>query len=185
MATIRKHRNKWQAQVRRSGYPANTRTFIKKADAQAWARKLEQQIDSGGMMVDQHALKNMSVGDLLVRYRDTVTPAKRSARMERYKIGIFLSHPIAAHALHSFTPLAVTRYRDERLKQVKSGTVRRELTVLRHCMEIARKEWGLPLPANPVAQITMPKDSVPRNRRPSLEEIDSLLIECRKGRLVM
>lgn len=37
MASIRKHRNKWQAQIRRSGYPARVRSFMQKADAQARA----------------------------------------------------------------------------------------------------------------------------------------------------
>lgn len=46
-------------------------------------------------MVDQRALKVMTVGDLLVRYRYTITPAKRGAGMERYKVDAFLSHPIS------------------------------------------------------------------------------------------
>jgi integrase len=182
MASIRKHRNKWQAQVRRTGYPALVRSFIHKADAQAWARRSEQRIDSGDLMVDQRALKVMTVGDLLVRYKNTITPTKRGAGMERYKVDAFLSHPIAASTLRSFTPLVVASYRDERLRQVKPGTVRRELSVLHHCIEIARKEWGLPLPVNPVGRITLPKTSEPRNRRPTLDEIDNLLSGCRQCR---
>ena len=50
----------------------------------------------------------------------------------------------------------ITRYRDERLRLVKEGTVHRELSVLRHYFEMARKEWGTPLKTNPVAQISVP-----------------------------
>ena len=185
MASIRKHRNKWQAQVRRSGYPALVRSFNQKADAQAWARKSEQQIDSGDLMVDQRVLKVMTVRDLLVRYRDTITPAKRGAEKERYRIDAFLSHPFASCTLRSLTPLVLANYRDERLQHVKTGTVRRELSVLNHCIEIARKEWGIPLPVNPVSRISMPKPSEPRNRRPTAEELEALLSECKQRRLML
>lgn len=185
MASIRKHRNKWQAQVRRSGYPALVRSFIQKADAQAWARKTERQIDTGDLMADQRVLKVMTVRDLLVRYRDTITPTKRGAEKERYKIDAFLSQPFSTCTLRALTPLVLANYRDERLKHVKAGTVRRELSVLHHCIEIARKEWGIPIPANPVSRITMPKPSEPRNRRPTAEELHALLSVCNQRQLML
>jgi integrase len=76
----------------------------------------------------------------------------------------------------------VARYRDDRLKLVKSGTVRRELSVLHHCLEIARKEWGFPFPGNPVGQIGLPQPSKPRDRRPTPEELDRLLSGCDRRR---
>jgi hypothetical protein len=177
MASIRKHRGKWQAQIRRSGFPHLSRSFINKSDAQVWARKAERQIDNGDLRVDQRSLNGLTVRDLLIRYRDTVTSTKRGARMERYKVGTFLSHPIADCPLRSLTPSTVAQYRDERLKTVKSGTVHRELSVFRHCIEVARKEWGYPLPLNPVANVTLPKLPDSRSRRPTSEEVERLL-EC-------
>jgi hypothetical protein len=47
-------------------------------------------------------------------------------------------------------------YRDDRLLAVAAGTVRRELAVLRHCLEIARNECGIGLPGNPLRQIELP-----------------------------
>jgi len=38
MATIRKLRSKWQAQVRLKGHKPQARSFILKSDAVAWAR---------------------------------------------------------------------------------------------------------------------------------------------------
>mgnify|MGYP003656504023 CR=1 FL=1 len=37
MATIRKRGDKWQVQVRRLGTTSISKSFLKKADAQAWA----------------------------------------------------------------------------------------------------------------------------------------------------
>jgi len=182
MASIRKHRNKWQVQVRRAGHPPVARSFLQKADATAWGREVERQIDRGGLIADQRTLNGLRVRDLLERYKATITPSKRSARMETYKIGIFLSHKIADCSLRTFTPSIVARYRDERLKRVQPGTVRRELAILHHCIEVARKEWDIPLAVNPVSQINMPAASKARNRRLTLEELDALLVGCERGR---
>jgi integrase len=52
---------------------------------------------------------------------------------------------------------------------VRGGTVRRELAVLQHCFEIARKEWSTPLSANPVQGITLPAPSRARDQRLEVE----------------
>jgi|GEM_PF-4442386 len=102
MATFRKRSSKWHVQVRRAGHPTLTRSFTHKSDADAWARKIERQIDSGDLTVDQRALKGLTVRDLLVRYQETITPSKRGARMERYKIATLLTHPISEHHFYLF-----------------------------------------------------------------------------------
>lgn len=38
MATIVERSAGWQAKIRRKGYPAQSRTFDSKADAEKWAR---------------------------------------------------------------------------------------------------------------------------------------------------
>ena len=133
-------------------------------------------------MVDLSKLRKLTAGDLLIRYLNTITPPKRSARVETYIIGGFLAHQIADITLQDLSSSAIADYRDHRLLKVKSGTVRRELSVLHHCFEIARKEWGIPLNVNPVGQITLPNTANPRNRRTSPEELDRLMLGCTRGR---
>jgi hypothetical protein len=41
MATIRKLRGRWQAQVRRRGMKPRAKSFDSKSDAEKWARNLE------------------------------------------------------------------------------------------------------------------------------------------------
>ena len=45
MATFRKRQDKWQVQVRRSGFPNLSITFFKKSDAHSWARQKEASAD--------------------------------------------------------------------------------------------------------------------------------------------
>jgi len=61
MASISKHRNKWQLQVRRVGHPPMSRSFIQKADAMAWARQVEQKIDTGDLVADLGMLNRLLV----------------------------------------------------------------------------------------------------------------------------
>ncbi len=52
MATIReKTLGRWHVQIRRKGWPRQTRTFRTKRNAEAWARRIEHEMD-GGLFVD-------------------------------------------------------------------------------------------------------------------------------------
>jgi hypothetical protein len=57
MATITKRETGWKAQVRRKGYSARTKTFTTKAQAEAWAREQEAQMDRGDLPRSDKALK--------------------------------------------------------------------------------------------------------------------------------
>ncbi len=165
MATLRKRGSSWHAQVRRKGYPALTRSFESKADALAWARDKERGIDRADLPSNPRDLKTLTVGDLLRRYGETVTPVKRGAAVESYRLRVLLRSELAAVALDKLTTAAVARYRDERLAQVSPGTVRRELAILQHCFEIARREWDIVLARNPLREIGLPAPGAARVRR--------------------
>ena len=64
MASIRRHREKWQVQVRRIGLPPLTKTFAIKAIAEAWARETELAIERGELRHDLVRLKTTSVAEL-------------------------------------------------------------------------------------------------------------------------
>lgn len=46
MASIRKHRGKWQVQVRRKGLPLISKTFTAREDALRWSRETERRVDT-------------------------------------------------------------------------------------------------------------------------------------------
>jgi hypothetical protein len=94
MASIRKRRDKWQVQIRRKGRGALSRTFHGLKDAEAWARHMEVQADRGDLPAHPEALRGITLGRLVERYRDTVSPRKRTHQGERLFLNAFLRHPI-------------------------------------------------------------------------------------------
>ncbi|RDD61580.1 hypothetical protein [Ferruginivarius sediminum] len=156
MASIRKHREKWQVQVRRQGSKPISKTFHRKADAQAWARKMEQEADQEGILVDRRSLKTTTVSDLLDRYGREITPRKKAAKTERGLVDGLKRRSFASVNLLSATPQVFSGYRDSRLSEVSGATVRREFDILHHVFAVAMKEWGIPLSANPLATVRKP-----------------------------
>lgn len=167
MATIRKHRDKWQAIVRRKGARHIARSFTKRADAVIWARQIETVAERRGLPVNIHLLDKMTVADVLKRYRDTVVPKKRSPEREVILLNAFLRTQIAGLRLSEATPSVFVEYRDQRLRHVKPATINRELGVLQHAFDIAWREWGLPVPENPLKRVRRP--ALPRGRDRRLE----------------
>ena len=182
MATIRKRDQVWQVQIRRLGHPSLSRSFKAKANADAWARQTEAAMERGEVqLIDQDALRE-PLGSILVRYRDKVTPSKKGASVEAYRIGTWLDHPISKIPLSKLTPVLLAGYRDERLKLVQPGTVRTEFGLIRHIIEVARNEWGMPLAVNPVSKIKLPGETGARHRRLEEGEFQALMTASRKGR---
>jgi integrase len=107
---------------------------------------------------------------------------KRGAPQEHYKIRVILNHPIADLSLDRLSPAEIAKYRDGRLRDVAGDTVRRELALVQHCLELARREWGLGLLLNPVRQIKMPTVGRARERRATADELTQLLAGCAGNR---
>ena len=149
MATIRRRGGSYQVQIRRDGHPPISKSFRSKAEALSWSRETESSIEKGGKAAHKHKA-SLTVGDLLRRYEQTVTPSKRGARFEKSRIATLLAHPMSQVTLAELTPATVARYRDDRLNAVCSASVRRELSILRHCLSLAKREWDAPLTSNPV-----------------------------------
>lgn len=182
----------YQAKIRKVGYPLLSRTFKQREHAEAWAASVEAAIDArnAARSVDIDIVKaaseaphdRITLGDLLQRYREEVTPRKGGAEVERLRIGAILRHPISACAVAYLTAVQAAAWRDARLKTVKGATVRRERNVLRHVIETARREWGIKLESNPFQVIYAPKDSAPRERRLRPGEEERLLTACTEAR---
>ena len=73
MATIReKGPYQWEVQIRRKGWPYQNATFRSKKEAQAWARKVESEMDRG-LFVDQTTGRETPLGELIDLYLKNVT----------------------------------------------------------------------------------------------------------------
>ncbi|VWC11174.1 integrase family protein [Burkholderia lata] len=191
MASIWKRNGNWRAEVRRRGYPLRTSTFDTKAMAEAWARRIESEMDRG-MFVDRTEAERITLGDLLVRYSKEVSPQKKGGAGEIQRIKVLCTDPIAQLKAASLSGKAMADFRDRRLngsatrKKVSGSTVNRELTLIGHVINVARKEWGIHIDVNPVSIIRRPKENRGRTRRLTPGEETRLLAEletsCRHER---
>ena len=187
MASFRKRGSGgWQAQVRRKGYPPQTKSFRTRAAAAQWVRSIEVEMDQG-LFVSRSKADTTTVAELLERYLRERTVRKKGAGPESCRIRALLRHPLAKRYVGTVRGGDIARYRDERLLEVTEGSARRELTILSQMFTIARKEWEIYV-NNPVREIELPAPSTARCRRlqDGPTESDSeeirLLSACQKCR---
>lgn len=167
MATIRKINNKWQVQIRRKGFKPTSKSFLKKSDALEWARMKEGQADRRDFLYDPQRLEQTSWYDLLIRYRDSIVIKKKSYVSETKHINAYLKSEAKTINLRlsEIKPCHFSEYRDKRLQHVKPATICRELGIFHHAFEIAKAEWGIPIPENPLKNVRKPKVNNKRDRR--------------------
>jgi integrase len=70
MASIQKIGSGWRALIRRKGHPSYCRTFRVKAQAEAWARQVESDIDRGQVRPAAVLGRKLLLGDLVQAYRE-------------------------------------------------------------------------------------------------------------------
>jgi hypothetical protein len=90
MATIRKHRDKWQVRIRRAGLRPMSKSFALREDAMEWGRQMEVRADRAELPIDPKALERITLSDLVRRYIDTVSSRKKSAENETIFLNAFL-----------------------------------------------------------------------------------------------
>ena len=145
MATVRKLLSgKWNAQVRRKGHSLVSKTFLSQKDAHVWIRSIESEMDKGSY-INRSVLESTTLGEVLVRYRDEITPTKKGKKQEETRIAMWLSHPLAKRSLASLKSSDFVKHRDSRCASVASNTVRLELALLSHLFNVVRKEWNIEL----------------------------------------
>lgn len=171
MATIRKRGDKYHVQFRRQGFSPITRSFIKLTDAREWARQIETQADRQELAPSRKELKETTLGELVTRYRDTITPRKKGAATETVMLNAFMRHAICRKPLANLTPSDFAAYRDERLSSVKPASVRRQLMTVQAILTKAMTDWDMPLKRNPLAGIKLTVGESKRQRRLSLDEV--------------
>lgn len=170
MATVKRHRDKWQAQIYVNGH-REYRTFRLKSEAREWADKRERVLRSTRG-------RDRTVSDLIARYRPQ-SEAKRGGQWERTRLDRFDADlgPVRLSELDSDR---IAGWRDDRLKSVSGATVRREMVLLNAMLNVAKKEWKW-LAENPCSDVRKPSDGPPRRQRFTQAEIDALCIELGYG----
>ncbi|MDR5771792.1 MULTISPECIES: site-specific integrase [unclassified Caballeronia] len=172
---------KWQAKVRRKGFPAQSKAFASRAEAEVWARSIETEYDKGHT-VDHSDARDTILRGLLRQYLSEVVPRQRGFEPEGHRVRFLMRQPVTAFSLTNLTRSALVAYRDNRLRTVSGSTVRKELLVMRRAIEFGRKELGLYLAENPLDWIRLPDENEARDRRLLPGEEERLLVECQAAR---
>ncbi len=174
MATFAKTKFGWQAQVARRVDGKSIRkakTFKTKREAQIWAREIEVDIASGTDSDD-------TLDAVFRRYGRERSRGKKGARWEMIRLKKFAAEVVNGRPLGEYTIAEVTTadlvaWRDKRLSEVKSSSVKREMNLLKHVFVTATEDWGL-IRTNPIATVKRPPSSKRRKRRVYEDEIEKL-----------
>lgn len=168
MASIRRIKAGWQAQVARKGV-RTSKTFPTKREAQDWAARQEHLIATGSGKYGPGTL-----ADVLRRYARTESPKKKGERWEVIRLTKLAGDSLGKTPLRKIDTAALADWRDRRLRDVGAGTVRREMTLLNHVFNVAMREWGL-MPSNPLKGVARPKEPPRRDRLVTDDEIERLV----------
>ena len=179
MATIRKRGSKFQAQIRRQGFPDTTKTFHQMKDAKEWARLTEIKLDRHELAPDRKQLNHITLADLITRYRDEVLPNKKSREIETIVLNAFLRCDICQKTLSELNVADFATYRDKRLQDIKPISLKRQLAPIQNMFELAMGEWGIPMKENPLAKLTLKATDNKRERRLKDGEYDKLIQAAR------
>ena len=182
MATIRKRGDKYQVQVRHAGMRPLSKSFHQLKDAQVWARQTEVQADRRDLPPDRKELERVTLGELVERYRTTVSVNKRSYDKERYFLKVFGDHPLCRKFISEITTSDFAAYRDERIREVKPMSLKRELAPIQNLFKVARNEWGLPIRDNPLDKLQFKAVDNRRERRLRPRELDKLIDAAHRRR---
>lgn len=168
MASIRKDGKRWRAEVRKSGQ-YHSKTFPSKMQARAWADDVESSIHKSIGKSD-YTLK-----DALGKFLREVSVKRKGHRQEKVFLIRLMERELASETFKSVTPAHIKEWRDFRLKEVSAATVNREMNVLSAVFQTAVVEWEWTT-ENVVRGVSRPKKPQPRDRRPTADEIDRIVM---------
>ena len=155
-------------------------TFNKKTDAILWGKTLEDKLKT--VPIPDNNIDNLKLKDLLNRYSKEISPKLKGFEREVYKINLIIRSWLGEIPVINLNKHHINQYRDDRLKVVKSGTVRSDLMLIKRVIKTSISQWGYGLPNNPMDSVVMPSPHKPRSRRVSEEELELLLQNAKSNR---
>ncbi len=171
MASIRKLKHGWRAQVARQGQ-RRSKVLPSKREAQDWASRQEYLILNADKVASSETF-----GKVMQRYARDVSSKKRGARWEVIRLEKLSRDRIAEVRMRDLRPMHFSEWRDRQLKVLAPASVLREMQVMSAVLNRARKEWQL-ISENPLADVARPSKPPPRDRLPTQDEMERLAISA-------
>lgn len=166
MATIRKRGEyQWEVQIRKKGFPSQSKTFNTYAEAEAWAAIIESEMVRG-VFVSRTEAESTTLAQALARYEREITPSKKGAAQELSRLNVLRKLPLTCRFLASIHGSDIAALRDQRAAEGwAAASIVRELAIISHVFNVARREWGMESLGNPVELIRRPTIRNERERR--------------------
>ena len=183
MATITKRKSgKWTAEVR-THKKYISKTFLKKANASNWAKEIEYQLDRE-QYEDFSESVRITLGELITRYRDEITPTKKGAKEEKYKLNFILRNKIVKCRVLSLKTKQILEFKNDIKETRAASTVNKYIHYIYTIWETARVQWDIALPSrNPASLVSKEKIKTKIDRILSPDEYQDLLVAARKSNL--
>lgn len=156
MATPKKTATgRWHIQIEIAGV-RDGGTFDTKREADAWAQRRATELRLAKTAAPG---SSKTLRDALRDYAEKISPTKRGEAWELKRLTAFEGQDHAplpvSKRMAEVSTADLVMWRDARLKRVERGTVLREITLLGHVFEIARREWGW-INVNPMKDVGRP-----------------------------
>ena len=178
MAYIRKKRGKWVVEIQKRGYPRVSKSFVDIKTARKFGREIESQMERN-VFEDYSGARGTSLREVLVRYRDEKTVNKKSVKEETNTINYLINHKIALNSLMTLKSHHIHKLMRELSVSRKPSTVNKYVQLICHAWRVAKREWGINLPAqNPCDFVTKYKVRDARDRVLDIDENQRLLQSC-------
>lgn len=151
MATIRRSGKGWQALIRKKQYQGQkTKTFSSKSQALLWAKAVEGSLKRPVQLNQPPPQILKEAIDLFI---EGPLQDHRSGHNEQYPLKAMANSWIGGVSLSELSIRHFALWRDERLLNVKSNTIMRELRILRVLLDWAKDEQGCLLQSNPAREL--------------------------------
>ena len=175
MAYIRVKRGKFKVEINKKGYPRVFKSFSTIKDAKKFAKDVESQMERN-VFEDYSGARGTTLREILVRYRDERTAIKKGVREETSTINFLIKHKIALNSLMTLRSHHIHKLMKELSATRKPATVNKFVNIICHAWRVAKREWGINLPAeNPCDMVTMNKVDDARDRVLTKPEYQKLL----------
>ena len=164
-------------EIRKKGFPYISKSFHDIKDARKFARTVESEMERG-VFEDYSGARGTTLREVLIRYRDERTAVKKGVREETSTINFLIKHKIALNSLMTLKSHHIHKLMRELAVTRKPSTVNKFVNLICHAWRVAKREWGINLPAeNPCDMVTFLKFDDSRTR--VLTDVEyARLIKC-------
>lgn len=180
MATVIKRGDRYLARVRKQGFAPVSQTFIRRADASAWGRRVEADMQAGRWQDGPKAVPSLT--EAIKEYRERVAVHMKGARDYSYSFKELETSALGAQRVDRLKPSDLADWRDSlTARGLKPATVARRLGLFSGVLTWCHRERGW-LTDNPMRAVRKPVVRDARTRTLDDDEARYLDLATRSAR---